>query len=37
VPSLLDYSYLNDLLALINAEWSLFRDVFGSGKPSVLT
>lgn len=31
-PSLLDYSYLGDLLALINAEWALFQDVFGSGK-----
>jgi hypothetical protein len=30
--SLLDYSYLNDLLALINKEWSVFHDVFGSGK-----
>lgn len=31
-PSLLDYSYLGDLLALINAEWALFQDVFGTGK-----
>lgn len=31
-PSLLDYSYLNDLLALINTEWSLFHDTFGRGR-----
>lgn len=28
----LDYSYLSDLLALINKEWDLFHDVFGKGK-----
>jgi hypothetical protein len=28
----LDYSYLGDLLTLINKEWALFQDVFGTGK-----
>lgn len=32
VPPLLHYSYLADLRDLINREWSLFHDVFGSGK-----
>ncbi|MCL4868803.1 MAG: hypothetical protein KJ063_07540 [Anaerolineae bacterium] len=30
--SLLDYSYLGDLVGLINAQWSLFEDIFGAGK-----
>jgi hypothetical protein len=30
--SLLDYSYLGDLITLINRQWSLFNDVFGTGK-----
>lgn len=31
-PPLIDYTYLGDLLILINQEWELFNDVFGSGK-----
>ncbi len=30
--SLLDYTYLGDLIGLINPQWSLFEDVFGPGK-----
>lgn len=31
-PPLLDYTYLGDLVGLINKQWSLFENVFGSGK-----
>jgi hypothetical protein len=31
-PPLLDYTYLGDLVGLINKQWSLFEDVFGKGK-----
>ncbi len=30
--SLLDYTYLGDLVGLINKQWTLFQDVFGTGK-----
>ena len=30
--SLLDYTYLGDLVGLINTQWSLFQDIFGAGK-----
>ena len=33
-PSILDYSYLGDLLVLVNKQWQLFQGVFGSGKPA---
>lgn len=34
LPSLLDYTYLDDLLAMINRQWQLFMDIFGTGKPA---
>lgn len=30
--SLLDYTYLGDLVGLINTQWSLFEDILGAGK-----
>lgn len=30
--SLLNYTYLGDLVSLINKQWQLFEDVFGAGK-----
>jgi hypothetical protein len=30
--SLLDYTYLGDLVGLINKQWQLFADVLGAGK-----
>jgi len=30
--SLLDYTYLGDLVGLINSQWILFEDVLGAGK-----
>jgi hypothetical protein len=32
--SMLDYTYLGDLVGLINRQWSLFQDVFGKDKPA---
>lgn len=32
--SLLDYSYLGELMVLITSQWQLFLDVFGQGKPA---
>jgi hypothetical protein len=31
-PSLLDYTYLGDLVGLINSQWPLFEDILGVGK-----
>lgn len=34
--SILNYSYMGELMSLINNEWSLFEDIFGPKKPNKL-